>query len=574
MSARFVHLHLHSEYSLADSTIRIPELVARCVAHGQPSVAITDRNNLFALVKFYKAAEAAGIKPIAGADIWLADGDEAPWQLTLLCRDRAGYLALSRLLSRAWLEGQRHDGVMVRPTWLHEEHDGPVRDRRPPQPRRPPRLGRAPRTRRAMAGRLAAMSSATACISKSRAAGWPAKPRSTNTRCTRLSTLAIPLVASNDVRFLDASDFEAHEARVCIASGRVLDDPKRPRDYSDQQYLKSARRNGGAVRRHPRRDRQHAARWRSAATSNLTLGKTYLPAFPVPSDHTLESWIRSEARDGLEERLQKHPLAPGHDRARLRQAAGNGTRSHHRDGVPGLLPDRRGLHQLGQGPRHPGRSGPRFRRRFAGRLGARHHRSRSDPVRPAVRALPQSRTRVDARLRHRLLHGSPRRGDRLCRRQVRPRPRQPDHHLRHDGGEGGGARRRPRARLSVRLRRRHRQAHSADARHLPRRCARHVGGRAQEPQLASRRTHRALSATRTTSATCSTLALQARRPDPQRRQARRRRRHRAIAADATSARCSPNTTATASVATRSRSSTRTTSKRSAWSSSTSSACAR
>src|SRR3546814_19838556 len=104
MSARFVHLHRHSEYSLLYSTIRIPELVERCVALGQPAVAITDHNNLFALVKFYKAAEAAGIKPIAGADILLADGDEAATRLTLLGRDRDGYLALSRLLSRAWVE--------------------------------------------------------------------------------------------------------------------------------------------------------------------------------------------------------------------------------------------------------------------------------------------------------------------------------------------------------------------------------------------------------------------------------------------------------------------------------------
>jgi DNA polymerase III alpha subunit len=120
MSRRFVHLHVHSEYSLADSTIRIPDLVARCAAHGQPSVAITDRNNLFALVKFYRAAEAAGLKPIAGADIQVADGDELAWPLTLLCRDRDGYLALSRLLTRAWMEGHRHDGVVVRPEWLRD----------------------------------------------------------------------------------------------------------------------------------------------------------------------------------------------------------------------------------------------------------------------------------------------------------------------------------------------------------------------------------------------------------------------------------------------------------------------
>src|SRR5688500_1059021 len=124
MSARFVHLNLHSEYSLADSTIRIPELVARCVVHGQPSVARPARTTRFALVKFYKAAEAAGLKPIAGADISIAEGDEPPTTLTLLCRDRAGYLALSRLLSRAWMEGQRHDGVVVRPQWLREGCDG------------------------------------------------------------------------------------------------------------------------------------------------------------------------------------------------------------------------------------------------------------------------------------------------------------------------------------------------------------------------------------------------------------------------------------------------------------------
>ncbi len=136
MPARFVHLHLHSEYSLADSTIRIDELVARCAKLGQPAVAVTDLDNLFAAVKFYKAAEGAGIKPIIGADIGLADGNEAPARMTLLCRDRSGYLTLSRLLSRAWMEGHRIDGVAIRPEWLREDNARPVRARRPPQPRR------------------------------------------------------------------------------------------------------------------------------------------------------------------------------------------------------------------------------------------------------------------------------------------------------------------------------------------------------------------------------------------------------------------------------------------------------
>ncbi|HUH91463.1 MAG TPA: PHP domain-containing protein, partial [Lysobacter sp.] len=111
MSARFIHLHLHSEFSLVDSTIRIDELVKRCVALGQPAVALTDVNNLFAAVKFYRKAEGAGIKPILGADIGLADGNEATSRLTLLCRDHTGYLTLSRLLSRMWMEGHRTDSV-------------------------------------------------------------------------------------------------------------------------------------------------------------------------------------------------------------------------------------------------------------------------------------------------------------------------------------------------------------------------------------------------------------------------------------------------------------------------------
>ena len=239
MSASFVHLHLHSEYSLVDSTIRIPELVERCVALGQPAVAVTDHGNLFALVKFYKAAEAAGIKPVAGADILLAEGDEAPTRLTLLCRDRSGYLALSRLLSRAWMEGHRHDGVVVRPQWLREANDGLF----------------ALAGRHSEAGLLAAAGKHE--LAEQWLADWQAHTDGRiHLELTRTgrdgedafnafalhasARRGVPVVASNDVRFLDRAGFEAHEARVCIASGRVLDDPRRPRDYSAEQSLKPA----------------------------------------------------------------------------------------------------------------------------------------------------------------------------------------------------------------------------------------------------------------------------------------------------------------------------------------------
>ena len=125
MAPRFVHLHLHSEYSLTDSTIRIPDLVGRCAALGMPAVAVTDTSNLFALVKFHKAAEAGGVKPIAGADLYLAaDGGGTPSRLTLLCQNRAGYLSLSRLISRAYLEGHAGDHVAIQPDWLYGDCEG------------------------------------------------------------------------------------------------------------------------------------------------------------------------------------------------------------------------------------------------------------------------------------------------------------------------------------------------------------------------------------------------------------------------------------------------------------------
>src|SRR6476469_4083972 len=313
MSARFVHLHLHSEYSLVDSTIRIPELVARCAAMGQPAVAVTDQNNLFALVKFYKAAEAAGIKPVIGADVLLAEGNEPPSRLTLLCRDRTGYLTLSRLLSRAWMEGHRVDGVVVRPEWLRDANEGLF----------------ALAGRQSEAGRLAAAGKHD--LATQWLADWqPHTGERLHLELTRTqrdgedlfnafalqasSDRGIPVIASNDVRFLDGSGFSAHEARVCISTGRVLDDPKRPHDYSAEQYLKSSDEMRALFADIPDAiDNTEALATR--CNLELSLGTYFLPAFPLPSEHTLESWIRSQARDGLAKRMDKHPPAPEHGRA-------------------------------------------------------------------------------------------------------------------------------------------------------------------------------------------------------------------------------------------------------------------
>ena len=313
MSAAFAHLHVHSEYSLVDSTLRIPELVQACAARGVPALAITDRNNLFALVKFQAAAEKAGIKPIAGADVLLADGDAGPARLTLLCRDREGYLALSRLLTRMWMHGHRVDGVVANPAWLREDTHGlfALAGRHSPpgqlfaDGREADALAALRDWRRAFGENLHL--ELTRC-------GMPGETEWNAFALHAAAQVGLPVVASNDVRFLDREGFEAHDARVCIASGRVLDDPRRPHDYSAEQYLKSADEMAGLFADVPDAiDNTLALAQR--CNFELALGTYYLPAFPVPSDETLESWIRSQAHEGLAKRLQHAPLAEGKTRA-------------------------------------------------------------------------------------------------------------------------------------------------------------------------------------------------------------------------------------------------------------------
>src|SRR5215469_18565868 len=123
MSAGFVHLRLHTEYSLIDSVVRVPELIEAVAAAGMPAVAATDQSNLFAMVKFYRAALARGVKPIIGVDLLVRESGERqqPTRLTLFCQSQAGYRNATRLLSRAYLEGQQRGIPTVDRSWLTAE---------------------------------------------------------------------------------------------------------------------------------------------------------------------------------------------------------------------------------------------------------------------------------------------------------------------------------------------------------------------------------------------------------------------------------------------------------------------
>ncbi|MBA8889375.1 DNA polymerase-3 subunit alpha [Dokdonella fugitiva] len=314
MPPGFVHLHVHSEYSLTDSTIRVGDLVAACAQADMPAVALTDQSNLFALVKFYKAAEAAGIKPIAGSDLWLADPEDRgrPQRVTVLCQDRDGYLNLSRLVSRAYAENRHGDHALVEAGWLAEANRGLIL-----LAGQDSDVGRL-----LLAGRDEA--------ARARAHWWrthfPDRCYLEATRVQRAHEDAflagaldlalrfdLPMVASNDVRFLVRDDFEAHEARVCIHAGRVLADPKRPREYTPEQYLKSPREMAHAFADLPEL-LENTVELARRCNLELTFGTYFLPAFPVPAEHTLDSYIRSQSHEGLERRLAAQPQAPGFTR--------------------------------------------------------------------------------------------------------------------------------------------------------------------------------------------------------------------------------------------------------------------
>ena len=305
------------------------------------------------------------------------------------------------MISRSYIEGHRGDFAVVDPTWFAGNSDG--------------LLALAGRT--SDVGQLLLADKHEAALARTREwlrhfgdrwyfevtrVGHADEAHHLNGTLQIAAAADCPVVATNDVRFLTREDFEAHEARVCIHQGRQLNDPKRPRDYTPEQYLKSADEMAALFSDLPE-TLQNSVEIAKRCNLELSFGKYYLPAFPVPADQTTDSFIRAQSRGGLAARLAKHAPVAGFSVADYEKRLETELDVIIKMGFAGLLPHRRRLHQLGEDERHSGRTRPRFRRGFAGRVQLGHHRPGSARLQLAVRTIPQSRTRVDARLRHRLL---------------------------------------------------------------------------------------------------------------------------------------------------------------------------
>src|SRR3569833_510820 len=303
MTPAFDHLRVHTEYSLVNGDVRMKPLVNACAKAGMPAEAVTDQCNLFAMVKIYKAALAAGVKPLVGVDIWLHNEADhnLPTRLVLLCQDRSGYLNLTRLISRSYIEGQERGVPMLRKEWLQGASAGLI----------------------ALSGKFGDVGQALLAGNRAAAeaalADWVALfPDRFYFELQRTGRLqdeeylheavalaaaeGVPVVATNDVQFLKPEDFDAHEARVCIHDGRTLDDPRRPRLYSEQQYLRTPAEMAELFADLPEAI-ENTVEIARRCNLQLKLGEAVLPEFPIPEGMTTDEYFRQEARAGLERRL-------------------------------------------------------------------------------------------------------------------------------------------------------------------------------------------------------------------------------------------------------------------------------
>jgi DNA polymerase III subunit alpha len=311
MSAEFVHLRLHTEYSLIDSVVRVPDLVDAVSAAGMAAVAVTDQSNLFAMVKFYKAALGKGVKPIVGVDLLVKEtGERAqPSRITLLCQSQAGYRNATRLVSRAYLEGQQRGIPTIDRDWLTAANlDGLIALSCATEGD----IGRSlvnAREKDAERGLdfWTALFPSRFYIELQRL-GRPAEENYIAAAVVLASRRGIPVVATNPVCFLESGDFESHEARVCIHDGTLLADPGRPRRYSQQQYLRTPQEMAVLFADIPEA-LANSVQIARRCSLVLKLGEARLPPYPVPGGVTTEDFIRAQATEGLEKRLASVPQA-------------------------------------------------------------------------------------------------------------------------------------------------------------------------------------------------------------------------------------------------------------------------
>ena len=312
MSASFVHLHLHSEYSLVNGMVRLPDLIDQTLQNQMPTVALTDINNLYGAVKFFNKCMAQGLKPIIGTEVYIENTDKVnqPYNLVLLVQNEKGYVNLSELISKAFREGQQYGKPIFEKDWLQGKTDGLI----------------------CLSGGLRGDLSAALLANRENLAekilsdyqalfenrfyievsrvGQNYEEEYIASAAKLAAKHQVPLVATNDVYFMQQQEFDAHEVRVCINEGRVLTDTRRVKHHTPEQYFKSAEQMVELFADLPSAI-ENTTRIAQRCNFVLRMGEYFLPDFPVPDGETIESHLRKESFDGLEEvLLRRYPDGP------------------------------------------------------------------------------------------------------------------------------------------------------------------------------------------------------------------------------------------------------------------------
>lgn len=300
MNTSFVHLDIHTEFSIYDGLCRIPELIEECVKQKMPAVAINDHVNLFAAIKFYKEGLYAGVKPLLAADVLVECENELPTRLILICKTNAGYKNLCELLSNAH-QHKKGDQVVIKTSVLEKYTSdliaisgGYHSD-----------IGRALLNENSDKARTQAeywqklfLDNFYLQVSR---IGREKEEQYILGVLSLSHALNLPVVATNEVRFICADDFIAHEARVAIHAGYTLEDPKRPKNYTAQQYLRTAQEMEALFSDMPE-VLQNTVEIAKRCNMQFNLGIYHLPNFPMPASMTAEECLAEKSLIGLGQR--------------------------------------------------------------------------------------------------------------------------------------------------------------------------------------------------------------------------------------------------------------------------------
>jgi DNA polymerase-3 subunit alpha len=301
----FVHLRLHTEFSIVDGTNRIDDTVEAAKRDQQPALAITDLNNLFGAIKFYKAARGAGVKPIIGTEVFVQGIGKDPTQVTrmlLLVQNHQGYLNLCELLARGWTKNVVKAQAACKLEWLRELNEGLILLSGAQAGPVGQALLQGDGERAAdVALQLAAAFPHRFYIELQRA-GRPDDEAHVSAAVQLAARLHLPVVATHPVQFTEPDDYEAHEARVCIAEGEILANQRRVRKFTREQYFK------------PQAAMEQLFADVPTAIANtleiakrcslvLQLGKPHLPDYPTPNGMPIDEYFRYLSHEGLKDRM-------------------------------------------------------------------------------------------------------------------------------------------------------------------------------------------------------------------------------------------------------------------------------